>query len=120
MRNRTTKREHRSGTRGVREEARHGPRSQVQEQRPINSGQREPSAGPGMAATTGTGPSKDAGTNPKYANAKRRNVASSHDEGAPTDTGTPGGGLGAPDEAELKRDPEETSEKSDTRTETER
>jgi hypothetical protein len=37
--------------------------------------------------------------------------------GRPTTTGTPGGGLGAPDEAELKRDPEATSEKDDSRAE---
>ena len=37
---------------------------------------------------------------------------------APVDTGTPGGGLGAPDEAGLKRDPEAASDKSDSRMQT--
>lgn len=35
---------------------------------------------------------------------------------APTTTGTPGGALGAPTEAELKRDPEAESDRDDSRT----
>jgi hypothetical protein len=36
---------------------------------------------------------------------------------APKTAGTPGGGLGAPDDADVDRDPEDESDKTDTRIE---
>lgn len=85
-----TKNKHRGDARGVRHNLRPDEVSQVQGNEPSNVTDRAAHDGPG-----GSGARK----RPR-----------------PTDTGTPGGGLGAPDEAELKRDPESTSEKSDTRT----
>ena len=86
-------RKNRGDARGVQHNLRADEASQVQGQRPSNVMQRAKHDGP---------------------------TASNDEQPAPrpATTGTPGGGLGAPDEDELKRDPEDQSERSDTRTET--
>jgi hypothetical protein len=79
----------RGDARGVRYNLRPDEVTQVQGREPSNV----------IARTKHDGPDS-------FRDAKRRR---------PITTGTPGGGLGVPDEVELKRDPAETSEKSDTR-----
>jgi hypothetical protein len=68
---------------------------------------------PGQRATT-----RQAGTNPKYAGAKRLDGGADDDtpeSERPADTGTPGGMLGTASQRELSEDPEAASSKMDER-----